>query len=212
MKFAIRRPSASMVVAIVALVVAMAGTSYAALTLPKNSVGSKQLRAGAVTNAKLANGAVTAAKLNTAGLTVPNALNAAVAGTATTAASAATANNATELGGNPASDYEPHVMWAYVTATGNVIEASTTGISVVAHGVGTYIVQFPQSAEGKAIEVTPHDDENDKIFSAIAAPCGSDNTPAEISCTSYNTPTHVYVSMYDTIGYVNNGFYIAVMF
>jgi hypothetical protein len=40
-------------VALLALVIALGGTSYAAVQLPKNSVGTKQLRAKAVTPAKL---------------------------------------------------------------------------------------------------------------------------------------------------------------
>lgn len=58
-----RRPSPAMVVAIVALVVAMAGTGYAASQLPGNSVGSKQLKANAVTTAKIKKNAVTGAKI-----------------------------------------------------------------------------------------------------------------------------------------------------
>jgi hypothetical protein len=42
-----------MVLALLALFVAMGGVGYAALKLPKNSVGSKQLRANAVTSAKV---------------------------------------------------------------------------------------------------------------------------------------------------------------
>jgi hypothetical protein len=38
------RPSPSMVVAFVALLVAMGGTGYAAIVLPANSVGSKQVK------------------------------------------------------------------------------------------------------------------------------------------------------------------------
>jgi hypothetical protein len=49
---------------ILALFVALGGTSYAASRLPSNSVGSGQIRDGAVTSAKLQNGAVTAAKLS----------------------------------------------------------------------------------------------------------------------------------------------------
>lgn len=71
-----RKPSASMIVAIIALVAALGGTSYAAITLPKNSVGSKQLKKNAVTTKKIKNHAVTAGKINPAGLTVPNATNA----------------------------------------------------------------------------------------------------------------------------------------
>jgi hypothetical protein len=40
--------SPSMVVAIVAVILALGGTSYAALRLPRNSVGTQQLRANAV--------------------------------------------------------------------------------------------------------------------------------------------------------------------
>jgi hypothetical protein len=57
-------PSPAFVVALIALFVALGGTSYAAITLPKNSVGTKQLKDGAVTGAKIADGAVTAAKIS----------------------------------------------------------------------------------------------------------------------------------------------------
>lgn len=54
------RPSASMVVASAALLVAVGGTGYAAVTLPRNSVGTKQLAANAVTGAKVRNGSLRA--------------------------------------------------------------------------------------------------------------------------------------------------------
>jgi hypothetical protein len=46
------------VMATLALFIALGGTSYAALTLPKNSVGSKQIRKGAVGGSELRTGAV----------------------------------------------------------------------------------------------------------------------------------------------------------
>lgn len=49
------RPSPAMVVACIALSVALAGTSYAAITLPKNSVGARQLKNNAVTSPKVKN-------------------------------------------------------------------------------------------------------------------------------------------------------------
>jgi hypothetical protein len=54
------RPSPAMVVALIALFVAMAGGAYAATQLPKNSVGSAQLKNSAVTPAKLSSAAKTA--------------------------------------------------------------------------------------------------------------------------------------------------------
>jgi hypothetical protein len=51
-----------MIVAILALIVAMAGGAYA-VTVPKKSVGPKQLKAGAVKTGKISDGAVTSQKL-----------------------------------------------------------------------------------------------------------------------------------------------------
>jgi hypothetical protein len=84
------------VMATVALFVALGGGAYAALRVPKNSVGTKQLKNGAVTNKKLAKNAVTGAKVAAGSLTgtqinastlgtVPNATHAASADSASTA-------------------------------------------------------------------------------------------------------------------------------
>ncbi len=55
-------------VAYLALFVALGGTSYAALSLPANSVGTKQIRNGAVTTKKIANGSISAIKLDSRSL------------------------------------------------------------------------------------------------------------------------------------------------
>src|SRR5437588_6285600 len=58
-------PSPAMVISLIALFVALGGTSYAAtIALPKNSVGTKQLQKDAVTGAKIKDGAVTATKIS----------------------------------------------------------------------------------------------------------------------------------------------------
>jgi hypothetical protein len=85
----VSRPSPALIVSIVALVVALGGTSYAAFKVPKNSVGSKQLKKNAVTTKKIKNHAVTASKINTSGLTVPSATHANTADNAGTAANIA---------------------------------------------------------------------------------------------------------------------------
>ena len=53
------RPSPAMVVAMLALFIAMVGTSYAAIKLPANSVGSKQIKANAVVSSKIKDGSLT---------------------------------------------------------------------------------------------------------------------------------------------------------
>jgi hypothetical protein len=95
-----QRPSPALLISVVALFVALGGTSYAAFTtLPSNSVGTMQLKAWAVTGTKIRNGAVTGSKLNLAGFTVPSAQHASSASTATSA------GNAAALGGISAAGY-----------------------------------------------------------------------------------------------------------
>jgi hypothetical protein len=79
-------PSPAMIVACVALFVALGGTSYAAIKLPANSVGTKQIKNSAVTAAKIADGSVSTSKLGP----VPGA-RVRRASTAVTVPSAATA-------------------------------------------------------------------------------------------------------------------------
>ncbi len=101
MKHLIRlRPSPAMVVACLALGLALGGTSYAAIKLPKNSVGTKQLKKNAVTGPKIKANAVTGAKVKESSLAkVPAAVAADTAALATTATTATTAGNANTVGG-----------------------------------------------------------------------------------------------------------------
>ncbi len=75
------------VMSVIAVFIALGGASYAAFKVPKNSVGTKQLKKNAVTTAKVKNEAITAAKVKKHTLTgtqikastlgtVPNAANA----------------------------------------------------------------------------------------------------------------------------------------
>ncbi len=59
----IKTPSPAMVVAMVALVIALGGAGYAAVSLPRNSVGTNQLKNFAVTPLKIKNNAIKTNKL-----------------------------------------------------------------------------------------------------------------------------------------------------
>jgi len=112
-RFHVGRPSTALIASMIALIVALGGTSYAAFSLPNNSVGAKQLKNGAVgafklknnavgtfklknnavTTAKLKNGAITAAKIANGAITAA-ALNLAALGTVPSATNATNATNA----------------------------------------------------------------------------------------------------------------------
>lgn len=72
-----RLPSPAMIVACIALTVALGGTSYAAIKLPAASVGTKQLKKGAVTGVKVKRNTITGTQIVESTLSkVPSALNA----------------------------------------------------------------------------------------------------------------------------------------
>jgi hypothetical protein len=64
--FRLRRPSAPLLISMVALFFAFGGASYAAFTIPNNSVGTRQIRNNAVTYRKSAPGTSGSARINQA--------------------------------------------------------------------------------------------------------------------------------------------------
>jgi hypothetical protein len=89
-----------MAVAMIALVLALSGTAFAALG--KNSVGTRQLKSKAVTTGKIASNAVNAAKVADHSLTGAE-INLAALGTVPKATSSDSAGNANTVGGHSAS-------------------------------------------------------------------------------------------------------------
>jgi hypothetical protein len=100
-KLRLRRPTPSLVISILALIVALGGSAYAASkvgtkNIKRNAVTASKIKKGAVTTVKLKNNAVTGAKVNEGTLgPVPNALH---ADNATTAANAVNATNFSRFG------------------------------------------------------------------------------------------------------------------
>lgn len=131
-----RLPSPAMIVACLALIVALGGTSYAAIRLPANSVGTKQLKRGAVTGVKVRSNALTGTQINESRLgKVPSARS---ADTAANATNATTATNATAAGSAPVSrlDYQSAVV--ALPAGGATVTRGTvscpTGLSATGGG------------------------------------------------------------------------------
>jgi hypothetical protein len=149
--FHTRRPSAALVISVIALVMALGGTSYAAFSLPKNSVGTKQLRKASVTSNRLKNGSVTKSKLNLKGLVVPNAKHAVSADTAKTAVTAQTATSAghatsatsaTSATHATSADSASAVAYAHVLPTGALDTAHSKNVSASSNpSTGVYCLK-----------------------------------------------------------------------
>jgi len=128
-----RMPSPAMTVACVALAVALSGMSYAAVVLPRNSVGTPQLKRNAVTSPKVKPNALTGADINEARLgKVPNA---------------------NRLDSLDSSAFLPAgaVQIARVKSTGQLMSGTATSAS--RFGTGIYFVRFPTPINGCAAAV-----------------------------------------------------------
>src|SRR5689334_1145764 len=127
------------VIATIALFVALGGASYAATNLPKNSVGTNQIRNLAISAAKLKGAAVTApkiakeavtggkVKLSTLG-TVPSAQR------ASSAEQATNAENAEKLGGATAAQLTTQAVTQATKASTLACPSGTIASSGVCFG------------------------------------------------------------------------------
>jgi hypothetical protein len=191
-----RSPSPSVVVALVALFVTLVGTGYAAFSLPKDSVGSKQLKKGAVSTAKIKNGAVTKAKLNVTGVTVPNALH---ADAASTANSATNANHASTA--DTATNAQP-VAFAHVSSAGTLDTANSKNIgSVKFVPVSAYCLSgIPFNPRGG--QATVDFDDSHREFAQFGLGNGGGTCPAGTqvfvytSTSSSGSPAGFFVHIY----------------
>lgn len=125
------------VMATLAVFLVLGGGAYAATSLPKNSVGTKQLKKNAVTGVKIKKGTITGAKIKLSSLgTVPSATS---AKSATTATSAGDASN---LGGVAASRY---VRPGSVLASGDTVTGvfAASGPGGIASAAINFVPKLP---------------------------------------------------------------------
>lgn len=138
----LRGLSPAAVISTLALIIALGGTSYAAFSLPKNSVGPNQLENGAVagpkirnravTGSKIAKGAITGANVNLAALgTVPSANDAQHAARADNASNA---NHASSADSATSASNASHANTADM-ATNATVANALGGVQYVASSV-----------------------------------------------------------------------------
>jgi hypothetical protein len=118
------------VVASLALFVALGGGAYAAINLPRNSVGAKQLRPHSVGRSELGNGAVTGRAVKSRSLGVSDLSRSA-------RRSLRGSTGPAGPPGSPAAAYR-----AVISTGGDPVSGNASGV-VHPAGTGDYVVRFP---------------------------------------------------------------------
>lgn len=120
-----RRPSHTTIVAYLALFAALGGTSYAAINLPRNSVGAKQIKKAAVRSPEIRNNTVTSRDIRNRTIrgrdVRPNSLSGRHI-REQTLATVPQAANADTLGGLTASQLKVHCPAGTLVSSGTCIE------------------------------------------------------------------------------------------
>jgi hypothetical protein len=150
-----RLPSPAMVVACIALAVALGGTGYAAIKLPRNSVGTQQLRKDAVVASKLSSRSVGPQKLQNNAVTARTVKDNQLTGakiaesTLTQVPSATNADNAALAGGNTVKRFVTTVAPGGAQAT--VLDLN--GITITLGCPGGNVALRANNTSGEAAQV-----------------------------------------------------------
>ena len=160
------------VMATVAVFIALGGGAYAAVKLPANSVGSKQLKKSAVTSAKIAKNAVVSSKVKDGSLLATDfaagQLPAGAQGPKgdTGAAGAAGAKGDTGAAGSA-------LAFARVAGDGTLDAANSKAVTVASHpGIGVYCLVAPADSKNIVASVDPGSGTalpGDTVYPSLAA-------------------------------------------
>jgi hypothetical protein len=205
------RPSPAIVIAMIALLVALAGTGYAATSLPRNSVGPVQLQANAVTSPKVRNRSLL--KIDFAANQLPRGLRGPAGAPGPPGAPGA--KGATGPAGPSGT---AATKWALVGKDGNVVTSSTPAPLVLQALPGQYYVNFGTPVNGHALVATSALRSADlsgrgTVIATVCGSTGSSPPPDTFACTTNNNTNTVFVI---TLNAGNNlaeshAFYIAVL-
>jgi uncharacterized low-complexity protein len=193
-----KMPSPATVIAVIALIVALSGSAFAALKLKRNSVGPKQLKNNAVIEKKIADGAVTEKKLGAGAVTEGKLANGSV--------------------GHDKLKSDEQTMWALVNAgtTGSIV-AQSGGVSIASgSGGGEYFVKFPAQVAGRGVIATVQTPQTSGeiqvgVCGATAPVAGVEQIFCNTTSPSDNNPSVVRVDTSTSAGGLGaRHFYIVV--
>jgi hypothetical protein len=190
MKRRLRLPSPAMIVACIALLIALGGTSYAAITLPTNSVGTKQLKKNAVISTKVKDRSLLAKDFKAGQL--PRGAKGDKGDKGDT--------------GTPGS---ADIRWANISGDGTIL-AQSGGITVIHGGVGFYFVTYPVLVVSKPIQATLSRVVGGFTGEVTATPCGG--APQGVTCGQSDNQSTVLVDTLNSAGTLtDHSFYVSVV-
>jgi hypothetical protein len=201
------RPSPTIVIACLALLFALGGVSWAATALPRNSVGTAQLKNNAVVSSKVKNHSLLRADFKSGQIPRgPAGPTGATGPKGTTGARGPT--------GPAGSSGSSNIRWALVKADATIVDKSDSNISITSHtgGAGVYILNFGSPIDTKLILASAAQAGNDigPRGPVSAGPCGG--TPEGGTCGTGNDTSHLRVQTFnagDVAG--DRAFYVAVI-
>ena len=145
-----RCPSSATVIASVALLLALGGTSVAAVTvLPRNSVGTAQLKNNAVTSSKVKNHSLLRADFKSG--QVPRGPAGPAGPTGATGAQGPKGPT-----GPAGTAGTTNIRWALVAADATIVAKSDSNISLTSHSTGNYILNFGSALDTKLKAIATH--------------------------------------------------------
>lgn len=183
------RPSAGLIVAVIALFLALGGTAVAVSSingslLKNRSVGGIKLKKHTITGTEV--------NLNTLGK-VPSA------------------GNADTLRGNGPGAFQAAGRWALIAGgtTGVNILAQSGGLAVQRFNTGVYLVDAGSSVVGKPLSATFN---LASVGFVSIAPCGGTaNNPGGFNCPVFNDDNHVIVVTRNTAAALTDStFYLSI--
>lgn len=190
MRHWIRRPSPALVVACIALLVALGGTSIAAVTqLPRGSVGAPQLKRNAVV----------ASKINPNAVRTGHVLNGSLLSEDFKAGQIPAGPQGPAGPAGPAGPPGPQGRWAHVSSTGTIL-AQSGGITASRFSAGSYFVTFTGAnvVDKPVVATASRASASVPVHWAMATPCGG--PPQGIACAASNNQNTVLVNTLDAAG------------
>jgi hypothetical protein len=181
-----------MVVATLALLIALGGTSYAAIAIPPHSITARQIKPHSLLALDFKSGQLPRGAQGPAGPAGP-------AGPQGPAGPAGTGSGVA-------------LKWAVVRADGGIVSQSG-GITLAAKpGTGQYILNFGSSVSGKPILATSASAGGDTVTrgATSASPCGGGSDG--VTCTGADVNTNVLVSTRDATGAAQDHAFVVAVF